>query len=317
MMDTTLNSMVHMPNGEIDNIEGIESPWGWGITGLPMDPTEHGRPMSPGEIDQHYNGRIKTIQVQATNSEYNVLLMGDQRNTKTVIAFPKGDGRLYVFSEQNLHASLLFPGSLIDHFPADVNLAIVSAINPLPYDLLLFAKKRFKNIEPAVLAYLIKNLDPVDLMNETILKFYQDFSFLINEIKKEFPGKIILMGHCTSAELMSRYYDLITNKKSISGLILCNPMTNKMMRDSEILRYFISIPECPVMVIQHEEDPTDASSIINSQRICDGTGSTQAKLVALSGGTNRGASHFSLGYHGFRDIEQQVCQEISTFVQKL
>lgn len=289
----------------------FSSPWGRDVFGMTKDKTEHGQPIN--DIDLAQQGFDVKI-VNGQNNQYRLFSRIRHDNKNTVLVVAKGDGRLYSIKSHGKD-SLVFPASLSSSWPQDINLIFLDLINPLPYDLLIFSKLRLMNIPIESIPNLIVQhySNPVD---ETLLKFFQDFIPLVDELKK--TTRFFLLGHSNSCELIARFYDLILDKKSIAGLIFCNPATNTYMQQQEKIKYFYCKIQQPILILQHQQDTSKKSSVVLSQRLFDDFVTMDSKYIkVLAGGSNQGLPEFSVGYHGFREIESQVCEEIKKFIGEI
>ena len=158
------------------------------------------------------------------------------------------------------------------------------------------------------------------LFNKTLSDlhvFVKDFENILEYIKKSTNTNLWLMGHCSSAVMVSIIHDVDRYNHLYKGMILLAPWWKKIWREIGLdrMRYFSTEVNKPLLVIQHAEDSCVGIHPEVSKKIVSDVNSPLTKYVELDGGIDQGCPHFSLGYHGFRGIEYKVINEISNFIQ--
>lgn len=158
------------------------------------------------------------------------------------------------------------------------------------------------------------------LFNKTLSDlhvFIKDFENILEYIKKLTNTNLWLMGHCSSAVMVSIIHDVNQYNHLYKGIILLAPWWNKIWREKGLdkMKYFSTEVNKPLLVIQHAEDPCVGIHPEISKKIVNDINTPLTKYVELNGGIDQGCPNFSLGYHGFRGIEHKVINEINDFIQ--
>ena len=156
--------------------------------------------------------------------------------------------------------------------------------------------------------------------NKTLLNmhiFIKDFKNILEYIKNLTNTELWLMGHCSSAVIISIIYDSNQYNHLYKGMIFLNPWWKKNWREKGLdeMNYFSTKVIKPLLVVQHSEDPCVGTHPDICKKILSNINSPLTRYVELDGGIDQGCPHFSLGYHGFRDIEEKVIDEINKFIQ--
>lgn len=249
-------------------------------------------------IDEFDSSLVTPLMKRMTLGPVTLHISGDQKNKNTIIIIPGGNGKFYTLND-GVMEGLVFPGNLVDHLYQDVNLVLASVPHGLPW---VWTHVKLKNYPRTIseFAAISKNSPK----QETIYQLLNSFVLLngiIGVAGTEFPeSKIWLAGHCTSCNLIAKFSDSVSDPNHYHGAIFMNPRRSHG-------DYFLRGFEKPLLVIQHMEDLSPGSS--RDQPI-----PTATAVKEITGGTDFGYHSFSLGFHGFRDREDLVCQEIKTFV---
>jgi hypothetical protein len=140
--------------------------------------------------------------------------------------------------------------------------------------------------------------------------FKEDIDSILCGIPKE--QKAWLVGHCSSADFLARYTDMETLKKP-HGLIMWNPLWLGWQRAEQKETYFQTQPSCHLLVVQHKQDTAISTSEERATHIVDHYHFNK-KLKILDGGINQGLPCFSLGYHGFKNIEDELVKVTAEFI---
>lgn len=93
-----------------------------------------------------------------------------------------------------------------------------------------------------------------------------------------------------------------------------NPSCRQSNQASNVEKYFVSQGESRLFVVQHEQDSSPGVSLDIAKKIVDEYEFENKKLVVLKGGENHGLPCFSMGYHGFRGIEDQLVRVTAEFI---
>lgn len=332
----------------------ITSPYGWGIYGIPGDACEHGHMATDFDLEilkKHYNLQIS--EHTFNNNKYRLISLLNEDATDTVVSILGGDGKYYVVDANVIPNGLVMPffEYCREH---KLNLIIIDPIQPLEnswnskiYKENIFLnnskfwnsedgsltiknnKIHLKNIHTKQKQTLIRKLyiKTYNKINEDIFlkekswsdlhNFIKDFKDILEYIKNLNKTNIWLMGHCSSTILISIIYDLNQYNHLYKGMIFLNPYWKNNWKETELdeLKFFLTKVNKPILIIQHAEDPCQGTHTKIAKRIVnDINNDTLTKYVELNGGIDQGCPHFSLGYHGFRSIENKVINEINAFI---
>jgi hypothetical protein len=202
--------------------------------------------------------------------------------------------------------------------------------NPMPITRKISEKYIIKNLitDEKLLIKYIKNSEKFIkifsssgiLFNKTLSDlhvFVKDFKNILEYIKKLTNTNLWLMGHCSSAVMVSIIHDVNQYNHLYKGIILLAPWWKKIWREIGLdkMKYFSTEVNKPLLVIQHAEDSCVGIHPEVSKKIVNDINTSLTKYVELNGGIDQGCPHFSLGYHGFRGIEYKVINEINDFIQ--
>jgi hypothetical protein len=291
---------------------------GWGLVGPDDDATEHGHHITEDDIknlSEKYN--IKCQQLLINNRQYRLLSLVQDSATETLFYINGGDGRLYLIDSTVLPDGLVMP-LWQECINRNVNLIILDHDHTLPWG---WNANYNPNKFLKLYEYFIKNKDKISNADTNLAKvFYhiQDLEIILKQVKEETNTSIWLMGHCSSTVLISIINDKFKDPELFNGMIFLNPFWKQNWEETlDKMSYFLTPVKKPLLVIQHRDDPCKGTSVDIAKKIVSDSSHSLAKYVELSGGTDQGCPHFSMGYHGFRDIEDLLILEITNFIKGL
>lgn len=315
------------------------SPRGWCELGEPGDATEHGHQINDEDIQrlkEHYNLQIS--QHTINNNNYTLFALLNENATDTIVSILGGDGKYYVIDstilpdglimpfyehcrEKKLNFIIIDPEYALEH--SWNNFIIAPAFKLLNKDPNIFPhriKKYIKKKVTIIKKLLIKNENHLILKKkypwiENVLRFSTDLKKILEYVKKLTHTDVWLMGHCSSCVMISLIYDINKYKDLYKGIIFLNPVfKNSWKEELDSMKYFYTALNKPLLVIQHRDDRTLGANIHIAKKIVRDASTTKKKYIELVGGTDQGSPTFSMGYHGFRDIEYMVIDAIDTFI---
>lgn len=319
----------------------IVNPRGWGELGRTGDSCEHGHYITEIDIENLKKNCGLEISTHTINGNKYKLISSLQKDAKdTVLSILGGDGKYYIIDSEDIPNGLIMPFAEYCKIKK-LNLVIIDPERPLEYawqsrmsPLKIEDKKIwFKNpkIRAKVKKWLklarefyIKNYKTLSedffsqnkILHEVHI-FIEDFKTILEHIKSTTNTNIWLMGHCSSAVMISIIHDINRYNDLYKGMIFLNPWWKLKWRETglEDMRYFLTKVTKPLMVVQHIEDPCVGTHPEIAKKIISDINGTLTRYVELEGGIDQGCPHFSMGYHGFRGIEHKVIDEIDSFIQ--
>lgn len=320
------------------------SPRGWCKLGEPGDATEHGHQINNEDIERlkkHYNLQVSKHTIN--NNNYTLFALLNENATDTVVSVLGGDGKYYVIDstilpdglimpfyehcrKKNLNFIIIDPEYALEH--AWNSFIIKPAFNIIPDKNTDFfntlnstTRKYFSNKIPIIKKLLVENKKHSILKEkypwiEDVLKFSTDLEKILEYIKKLTHTNVWLMGHCSGCTMISLIYDFNKYEDLYKGIIFLNPIFKQTWKEElESMEYFYTPLNKPLLVIQHRDDKTIGANIHIAKKIVENASATiKAKYIELVDGTDQGSPTFSMGYHGFRDIENMVINAIDTFI---
>jgi hypothetical protein len=293
----------------------MQNPKGHCHPGSVSDLNDHGLPCTEADIIQlakHTNATISTH--AAPNGNHTLLSKYTVNSKNTVILITGGDHRPYCLDSNNYPGGYLLPGNTMHLWTAH-NINVILIIPPYIMDWswqvrMKNRNKVFKDSNKMIRFKKNKNIPPHVGVFNSLLMFEEDIDSILCSIPKE--QKVWLAGHCSSADFLARYADMETLKKS-HGLIMWNPTWIGWQHTEQKEKYFQTQPSCHLLVVQHKQDPAISTSEERARHIVDHYYFNK-KLKILDGGINHGLPCFSLGYHGFKDIEDQLVKVTAEFI---
>lgn len=293
----------------------MQNPKGHCRPGNFSDLNDHGVPCTEADIIQLAKHTSATISTHAAPNGNHTLLSKYTENSKnTVILITGGDHRPYCLDSNNYPKGYLLPGNTI-HLWAAHNINVILIIPPYTMDWswqnrMKHRNKVFKDSNKMIRFKKNKNIPPHVGVFNSLLMFEEDIDSILCSIPTE--QKVWLAGHCSSADFLARYTDMEILKKS-HGLIMWNPTWIGWLHTEQKEKYFQTQPPCHLLVVQHKQDPATSTSEERARHIVDHYHFNKI-LEILDGGTNQGLPCFSYGYHGFKDIEDQLVKATAEFI---
>jgi hypothetical protein len=269
------------------------------------DPGEHGHVLTKEEstvLAATLGGYVQDL-----DANFWLIRVDCENPVGTVLLTAGGDHRIYMLNSDDFPDGAIFPmTTLLEWKKHNLNVAVLGSnvcaewgwnfsvyqtkFDALTTDILL--EKMFNGAlppsKPDVFAYLHGIETAIAVLRLDNL-----------------PLSVI--GHCTSTALITKYI-VLANDYKFKSVILISPIFVKEFSNviSPYERY-IKKSEIPTLVINHRDDPCYyVSSEISKQISKD--------RIILSGGTNAGCPNFSLGHHGYREIETALVNAIADFI---
>lgn len=316
-------------------------PRGWGDHGETGDACEYGHQLTETDIKnlKKYCG-LEISHHTINNNKYKLISLLHRDATDTVVSILGGDGRYYIIDSNNIPNGLIMPFSEYCKIKK-LNLVIIDPDRPLEHawqtkmNTLKIDDDKVWFREPAIRAkfkkwlkmarlFYVKNYNNLTenffSQNKILYDihiFIKDLEIILEHIKNSTNTNLWLMGHCSSAVMISIVYDINKYNHLYKGIIFLNPWWKLRWREIglENMKYFLTVMTKPLLIIQHAEDPCAGTHPEISKKILSNINSILTKYTELSGGIDQGCPHFSVGYHGFRGIEDKVVDEINNFIQ--
>jgi hypothetical protein len=297
------------------------NPKGWGLSDDESLPGEHGKILTDTDIENIKQNipNVRFHSVPGHTSSHTCFVKSRPENRHTVIVFPGGSGRLYALNSTSIPNGLVFPVNLLSFWPDDINLVVMDLRHGLDWNWYNYNSPRLKNINndrhDSILTQIKMTAQP---FNYRLLVAFKDIKTITNHVRDMLGDtKIWLVGHCTSSDLISRFHDFIDDRSIIDGMIFTNPIWKRDWEEKlDKMKYFHTTVNVPLMTIQHRDDKNKSTAAAIAQKILVDSNSPSTKFVELSGGIDQGCGHFSMGHHGFREIETQLVSTISQFIKQ-
>jgi hypothetical protein len=298
-----------MPKEKINFNLDTSSPRGWGNPGKDGDACEHGHIINEQDLEnlkKEYN--LKIDELHFDHRQYKIISLFNETAKDTLTVINSGDGRLYLMDSTILPEGLIWP---YFHLCQQRNINLVMLDHNYQID---WNWQRESDIK--LLSKLYKNLNETIALSVlgNVLYFINDFKFILDHIRASNDSKLWLLGHCSSANLITKIHDLNEYNDRYHGMVLLNPYWQKNWQNKlKKMQYFSKEINKPLLVIQHEQDPCVCSGKEIAKKIFEDADTEQKKYVGLIGGTDQGSPHFSMGYHGFRDIHDKLIEAFDKF----
>jgi hypothetical protein len=290
----------------------------------PTLPSDHGAWYTKQDIENliQHTGATESTHV-APNGNYKLLSIFSGNATDTVLLIPSGDQYPYCIDSKSYPNGFLIPGNLLDKWKK-YNINVILLIPPYTLDYgwgtMAGNRKTFYNLTNKLLTSKIKNKVDKENFFIKILNFYQDLNSILKDISQK--QKIWTVGHCTSADILARYSSVKQFVKP-HGIVMWNPQwrifsqsadIQAWQTSSKIEKYFETKTSSHLLVVQHKQDKCPCVSVNIAKKIVDDSNSKYKKLEILDGGTDAGLPCFSMGYHGFAGIEEQLVKATARFI---
>lgn len=289
-----------------------------GLSNDPLLPSEHGEKTTDTDIEnlsKHVSG-FGILEIPGLLKDHKFYSKIKKENKSTVLFIPGGIGHTYALDSTQFPNGYVLPLNLFAHWPNDVNLVVADMCHDLGWSWHRESKIHLKNIDKQKHQYLLGKTFPGKWTSELIDAFY-DLRTITRYVKETTESNLWLAGHCSSCDLIARFYDFVDDKTDMSGLILTNPLwLDYNWKPRDLIRYFHSSVDIPLLSVQHEQDPNTGTHPDIAKKILNESKSPLTEYIGLSGGINQGLPNFSMGYHGFRDIEDQLVSSMIDFIKK-
>lgn len=300
------------------------SPRGWCKLGEPGDATEHGHRINDEDIQrlkEHYNLQVSEHIVN--NNKYRLISLLNEGATDTVVSILGGDGKYYVIDSTILPDGLVMP--LFEYYrEKKLNVVIIDPEYALEHAWNSFLVGYLPNNvkAPILKKVILKNSNDDRLLEKlpwwkNVKTFTEDMEKILKHIKDFTSTDLWLMGHCSGATMTALIHDLNRYNDLYNGMILLNPYWQQRWESTlDTMDYFLVPPTKSVLVIQHRDDRTIGANTNIAKKIVENAAkTTKSTYVEMQGGTDQGSPTFSMGYHGFRDLEREVIEHIQTFIK--
>jgi len=298
----------------------LTNPKGLGIeTADPNLPSDHGEHLTDRDIEKlkSYVPGLDVLTIPGTIRQHRYLARIREGNQSTVIFIPGGIGWLYSVDAEHSLSGFVYPLTLLSSWPDDINLVIVDMDHDLGW---LWASKsqfRLQNVDLDRYRYLLTKDLFDDPYSKKIIAAFHDLQLMIKYINDTTKTKIWLAGHCNSCDMLARFYDFSLHRDLIHGLIFTSPFWIKYWhKPRDKITYFKTPVSVPLLVVQHRHDRNRGCHADIANKIIEDSKSAHTDYIELDGGIDQGLPHFSMGHHGFRDIESQLTMSIQSFVKK-
>ena len=294
----------------------LSSPRGYGRYGNDGDATEHGTVCTFADLDRLCNSTgayIKTI--STPNGSYNLICIDATSSANTVILIAGGTQEVFCLDSSIGPNGFVMPLNLIEMWKEyGINIAIVVPTYAMPWGWWALASATKTNYISNKMVF-VKKPTIAKTAIDSILRFQEDLHYLLTSFADQ---QCWLVGHCSSADMIARYYSTERVKKP-RGMVLWNPPNYTWRATNEInnmdnLKYFFTDVLVPVLFVQHSQDTCPAAGNLVAEKLFNDCNSSEKELVILSGGDNQGCPNFSMGYHGFRGIEDMLVQATAKFI---
>lgn len=294
----------------------ISSPRGFGQRGQDGDATEHGTACTIEHLLDLCNSTDAYIkEISTPGGTYKLICTDADNSNTTVFLIAGGVQQVFCLDSNAGPEGFVLPLNLISLWKEhNINVAVIVPPYTMPWGWWAMVPSSKTN-QISNRTVLTMPPDSPSIAINMIVRFQEDLHHLLNNFQDQ---QCWLVGHCSSADMIARYYSVEQVTKP-AGLVLWNPPNNTWKITNEVnnmddLIYFYTKVDVPVLFVQHQQDTCPAGSVEAAKKIFDDCTSPEKKLVILDGGTNQGCPNFSMGYHGFRGIESALVQTTAEFI---
>lgn len=298
----------------------LTNPKGLGQLGNDDYHGEHGEPMTQIDIDRlcaHTSATHREITLK--HHVYDLVELNTNGAKNTVILIAGGEQRVFCLDSTTYPDGFIMPANLI-HLWAQHNINVILlcprykmswAWQGILNDRKNTSIATFKYIKMAKNENVMSTL-PKEL--QQLIRLKDDVECLLKSLPQD--QKYWLVGHCASSDAIARYIDMPFLVKP-AGAILWSPVVkNTWEQWLDHIYYFKQKVKVPVLFVQHQQDQCKGANPVVAAHLHKVTDADCKELVMLDGGENQGLPHFSMGYHGFRGIEDQLVAVSADFINK-
>lgn len=293
----------------------MQNPKGKGLPGNISYANDHGYPCTELDLIQlakHTNSNISTH--HAPNGNHTLLSKFVKGSNNTIILLTGGDHLPHCLNSKDYPNGYLLPGNTL-HFWAAHNINVILLIPPYTMDWSWSVRMQnrnevYRNSNKMIHVKKNKNIPSHVGVFNSLLMLEEDIDSILKSITEE--QRVWLAGHCSSADFFARYTDIQKLKKP-HGLIMWNPLWLGWQKNNKTETYFQTQPRCHLLVVQHKKDTALSTSEERAKHIVDNYNFNK-KLKIVEGGINQGLPCFSMGYHGFRGMEEQLVKITAEFI---
>lgn len=144
----------------------------------------------------------------------------------------------------------------------------------------------------------------------------QDVQKVITYLRKRYPGKLFLHGHCLSSLSVASVATRLMGE-GISALILSSPRSSGPAGAVTDLKP--GVVGVPVLLVQHEEDtcPYTLFDFVDRVKAFYQNSAPKVDVITVTGGEGRVAAkqRCKNGFHAFRGVEKDTAHAIASWMQ--
>lgn len=292
----------------------MSNPKGQCQPGDPSHASDHGHPCTETDIirlAQHTNCKLSTH--NAPNGTHTLLSKNVPGAINTVILLTGGDHIPHCLDNSDYPNGYLLPGNTL-HLWSVYNINVILVIPPYTMDWSWSTRMKNRNKvyrDSNKMIHVKKNqkIPPHVGVFNSLLMLEEDMDHILRSIPEQ--QRIWMSGHCSSADFIARYVDVETLIKP-HGIIMWNPLWLGW-QNNNTETYFQTQQKSNLLVVQHRQDTALSTSVERAKHIVDYY-NFKKKLQIVEGGINQGLPCFSMGYHGFRGMEEQLVELTAEFI---
>jgi hypothetical protein len=144
----------------------------------------------------------------------------------------------------------------------------------------------------------------------------EDVHKVITYLRKRYPGKLYLHGHCLSSLSVASVATRLMGE-GISALILSSPRSSGPA--GAVTDFKPGAVTVPVLLVQHEEDscPYTLYNFVGRVKAFYQNSAPKVDMITVTGGEGRVTMKQKCknGFHGFRGVERDTAQAIASWLQ--
>ena len=282
-----------------------------GLHTAPYNQSEAGVPITnrdTEEICQYLDCSFEHI--QCSNGIHRLFIKEVADACATLLIICGGEGKVFVLPELNFPDKLIFPLTTFDHLGKhNINVVVVDPSYVLPWG---WHKLLHSATFTKVVDYILKSKTVIsDAERElnpqlAVSSFLADLYQIVEYVRDKYRLPLCLAGHCSSAVLTSMFAERYP--EFVSSLVLLSPF-----RSDQCKTYISNKITMPTLITQHRDDRCEHTTPVTANAVLSEC--ANGRYVELSGGTDQGHKYFSIGYHGYRGIEDQLSTAIAAFIR--
>jgi hypothetical protein len=281
---------------------------------IESDPDENGVLVTRAESEvlaRTLGGRIQDI-----NEHFWLLRIDANHAQGTVLVINGGSQMVSVFAVDDLEEGLFYPTSSLQHWTRNnfnVALLMSDVGTPWGWNYYMYYDK---NVDGQVVDAVFKKLYNREISSARYREVFQWFWAIAEsaQILRQEHVPIHINGHCSGAILVTKYASL-SNDYDFASMTLISPIfndhfDNPVAHYMDFMRYNTSVP---LLIVNHAQDTAAGVSIPHSNRLLEHA-KPKCNHVILDGGLNIGSPNFTLSYHGFYGIVDQLVDVIADHI---